>query len=375
MPQEGISPPIPSSFPAGEPAAVLESAQIERSANKGSFRTHRQYLSALTSTIRQQYGGRFMFISPDKVSTGLVSAFRLVQPKLGLQQREVDEAALRRVLMSAWGTEFMLWSSGQMASEEEQESLALANQWGVVQTYYACAYATQALAIAKGNPRPDSHPKTQSLFVHLWIDSYSMFPPWSLAADQSGVLNLPSGVYIDKVHPWTGIDGQTCWSLDALLLQSTRSQILVERAKRRRADLQAANRRDFRTAQAVRSAAGRRALKERDFPRPRLTDEDHRGLDRSLRATSVLDYLYRLRTRSHYDDPEVFFEGPEDANDAAALHRDLRYFTSWTSLLHELLVVELAGKDVFKRTVDRWLKNPVAASADFGLRRRLNWLL
>jgi hypothetical protein len=35
----------------------------------------------------------------------------------------------------------------------------------------------------------------------------------------------------------------------------------------------------------------------------------------------------------------------------------------------------LAGKDVFKRTVDRWLKNPVAASADFGLRRRLNWLL
>jgi hypothetical protein len=105
------------------------------------------------------------------------------------------------------------------------------------------AAVLESAQIAKGNPRPDSHPKTQSLFVHLWIDSYRMFPPWSLAADQSGVLNLPSGVDIDKVHPWTGIDGQTCWSLDALLLQSTRSQILVERAKRRRADLQAANRR------------------------------------------------------------------------------------------------------------------------------------
>lgn len=368
--------PIPSASPESDLAVAPEGAEAdESSTNKGSFRTHRQYLSALTSTIRQHYGGRFLFIAPDKVSAGLVSAFRLAQPKLGLQRREVDEAALCRVLMSAWGTEFMLWSSGQMASDEEQESMALANQWGVVQTYYACAYATQALAMAKGNPRPDSHPKTQSLFVQLWVESYRMFPPWSLAVDSSGVLNVPSQIDIAKVHPWTGIDGETCWSLTGLLLRSTRKPMLDERAKRRRAELMAAKRKDFLAAQAARSAAGRRILKERAAKRPRLTTEDHLHLDESLRPTSVLDYLYRLRTRSHYEDPAVFFEGPEDASDAAALHRDLKSFTSWTFMLHELLIVELIGKDAFQRAVDRWFKNPVAASAGFGLRRRLNWLL
>jgi hypothetical protein len=367
---------MPISLSLEDEAATAESVQIEeRSDYKGSFHTHRQYLSALTSTIRQHYGGRALFIAPNKVSIGLVAAFRETQPKLGLQQRQVDETALRRVLMSAWGTEFMLWSSGQMASVEEQESLALANQWGVVQAYYACAYAAQALAIAKGNPRPDSHPKTQNLFVQMWVDSYRMFPPWSLAVDSSGILNVPPGIVIDKVHPWAGIDGQTCWSLDALVLSTTRRQVLDERIARKRLELQAAKRRAFRTEQAARSSAGRRVLKEREFAKPRLTGEDRRSLDRGMRATSVLDYLYRLRIRSHYDDPAVFFEGPEDASDAAALHRDLKSLISWTLLLHELLVIELAGKNTFQRTVDSWFKNPVAASAGFGLRRRLDWLL
>jgi hypothetical protein len=368
--------PTSASLSSEEEAAATEGEQTEeRSDYKGSFHTHRQYLSALTSTIRQHYGGRALFIAPYKVSAGLVSAFREIQPELGLQQRRVDEAALRRVLMSAWGTEFMLWSSGQMASDEEQESLALANQWGVVQAYYACAYVAQALAIAKGNPRPDSHPKTQNLFVHLWVDSYRMFPPWSLAVDSSGILNVPSGIAIEKVHPWAGIDGRTCWSLDALVLSSTRRQVLEERVVRRKLELQAAKRRAFRTEQAARNAAGRRILKDREFAKPRLTGDDRRSLDRGMRATSVLDYLYRLRIRSHYDDPGVFFEGPEDASDAGALHRDLKSLISWTFLLHELLVVELAGKDAFQRTVDGWFKNPVAASAGFGLRRRLDWLL
>ncbi len=67
----------------------------------------------------------------------------------------------------------------------------------------------------------------------------------------------------------------------------------------------------------------------------------------------MLAYLHRLRTRSHYEDPQVCFEGPEDPTDAAAPHRDLRYLTSWTFLLHELLMVEFVGKIVFPSAAER----------------------
>ena len=348
----------------------------DSSPHKGSFRTHKQYLSALTATVRQHYGGRFMFIAPAKVTAGIVERFRSVRPELDLTRREVDQDALRRVLMSAWGTEFLLWSGGQMAADEDSEIMALVNQWGVVQAYYACAYATQGVAVAQGNPRPDSHPKTQRLFVQFWIDSYRMFPPWSLAVDHSGPRNFPADIVTDEaVHPWIGIDGRSCWALDALLLRSTRRPIVQARADRRRIELQAARRKAFEREQDARRSRGRQMLRERNFAKPRLSPEQHADLDATLRPTTILDYLYRLRTRSHYQDPAVFFEGPETPDDASTLHRDLKSLTTWTCLLHELVVVELVGKEVFGDAVKAWLRNPVAASAGFGVGRRVDWLL
>ncbi len=79
----------------------------------------------------------------------------------------IDEDQVRRSLANAWGTELLLALSSRYATDDE--FVRLANNWAVIQAYYVVYHATQALAVAKGFPRPDSHPKTQNQYLSFWV--------------------------------------------------------------------------------------------------------------------------------------------------------------------------------------------------------------
>ncbi len=107
----------------------------------------------------------------------------------------------RTSLVNVWGTELLLALGGQLASEEEL--LRLMNNWAVVQAYYVGYYAVQALLSARGQPRPESHPKTQAQFAALWTDRALHLPPWTLGARDGGWCNLSSHPIDDSINPWS----------------------------------------------------------------------------------------------------------------------------------------------------------------------------
>jgi hypothetical protein len=138
-------------------------------------------------------------------------------------------------------------------------------------------------------------------------------------------------------------------------------------AFKRRDAKRRARRTAWATEEAERLAAGRKARKQPDFPRPRLTPAERSTVEGGVRPFGFLDYMYRLRIKAQYEDATMFTEGPESESDSVLVYRDLRRLTGTTLLLHELHVRETIGRSMFEPLVDEWLTtsgSPVNPLAD-----------
>nr|MBA3298090.1 hypothetical protein [Acidobacteriota bacterium] len=76
---------------------------------------------------------------------------------------------------------------------------------------------------------------------------------------------------------------------------------------------------------------------------------------RRVRPHTAIDYLFRLRVKSNYEDSTMFTDGPTDENASLAVHRDLVRLASSVMLLHELHVTRLLGRAGKRRIVDGWI--------------------
>ena len=174
---------------------------VETDAQK-TFRSHANYLHAFATMISSRP------LEPvvdalNRTATKIATAVPLPT------SAPVDEAQLRGCLTRAWGTELLLATGRQVATEDEL--LRLINSWGVVQAYYAAYSGTQALIVAEGQARPTSHQVTQRKAVGLWVTRSFAVEPWSFAmgspaassTQPDGSINGPARA-IAEIHPWTG---------------------------------------------------------------------------------------------------------------------------------------------------------------------------
>jgi hypothetical protein len=236
---------------------------------------------------------------------------------------------------------------------EADEMLALSNNWAVTWCYYIAYHATQAMHVATGQARPETHPATQTLFGEHWLRGSSPLVPWSLGVGPAGVVNLPSGCALDaSVNSWSPCNDDNCWSLLAKVLRTTRDDVLRTRCREKRERLKGDNKRAWQREEQTRTAAGRRARKSPEFPLPRLTATQKVAVDRGMRPATVIDYLWRLRIRSNYVDADMFTEGPEFPSASRRVHRDLRLVASATLLLYETHLSEILGRKRFQKVVD-----------------------
>ncbi|MEX2246948.1 MAG: hypothetical protein WEC75_09690 [Dehalococcoidia bacterium] len=321
---------------------------------RGAFQSHAAYLNAFQRIVASTYGPSKSFLRRHgDVLNGLASAVR-AKPTFQKMQVDasIDTESIRRILGNAWATEMML----SLASNFDQdEVVGVANNWAAVQGYYALYHAVQALAVCKGQPRPQSHPATQRIFVDQWVTRNADLPPWSLGASDVSCLNLPGGQTIQSIHQWSACDDDTCWSIAYQAMRGTRQDQVSERFREERAKKQSANRKAFAAKQAERLAEGRKALPKRDFALPLLTSQEKFSVRRGLRPITLMDYLYRLRIRSNYEDAQMFIEGPEDISESRAVHRNMRLLLSSTMLVYELYVGQLIGRRALRGMVDSWL--------------------
>jgi hypothetical protein len=252
--------------------------------------------------------------------------------------------------------------------------------WGAVQAYYAYYGVAQAVLVAEGKPRSDSHSKTQHQVVGLWAERAFSLEPWSLAAAEagtrracaSGFLNGPGRPLNLNLHPWAFLAPGEEWDRAAKALHTTRE----DRIKKAQAQARQKKRRDRDKVWKAEEAARRAGRTARKPPNtlPRLTDEEKVAERSRIRPYTMLDYLYRLRINANYIDNELFSQGPETDSDAQSFATHMEYIVAATMLVHELRLSKLLGSKWVAEEADAWLTRNRATAAAYGLGSRLSIL-
>lgn len=329
-----------------------------------SFRTHANYIRAF---------GLLVFEPIPRHHTNMYQhLLRRIQAAGVLNERprrDLDAEQVRTSIQTAWGTETLLLMTERMASE--QEILRLSNNWSVIQTYYVLYHCAQALHCAKDQPRPESHPRTQNIFFDQWANRTLQLAPWSFAFGANGPVNAPQDVVINaSIHAWRRADDRDNWSLAAKSLMTTRRESAMDRKHELRERKWQEKKRQWRAQEQTRCAAGKRPRAEPRIPVPQLTPEEHTRIESQLRPYTLMDYLYRLRLKTNYEDSNMFTDGPDDDNASHYVRNALCRIAGGTLFLYELVISRLVGHDTFFGWLNGWVKRNLPHQYDRGVAAR-----
>lgn len=280
-------------------------------------------------------------------------------------------AGVSAALANAWGTELLMLLQAKLLRGDEL--LRLGNNWAAVQTYYVCYHATHALVLAEGSS-PGRHPGTQRRFVATWVTRPLSLPPWTLGAGHHRYFNLPPGRVIrEGLHAWTSCDSDTCWDIAAKALRTTRADAIPEAIMSRRQQKRKERRRSWEAEEADRLSRGRKPRKPPIFRLPRLSEAEKEAVERGVRPYSLMDYLFRLRVKSNYEEARMFTEGPADDQSSRQVNTDLQFLGSGTLLLHELQIRQHIGRDQMADLIDGWVSSnhPLGTRIGVAARRHL----
>jgi hypothetical protein len=338
---------------------------------EGSFRSHANWLRAFATLA----GFRtYPIVQLRKATENQREVVLASQTLTDAPVGKPNVVGVKRSLANAWGTELLLTLSGEYATEDEL--VRLANNWGSVQTYYVAYHAFQAYLLANGESRPESHPQTQRMFAARWARRTLSMPPWTFAASSGGFLNGPPGRTVDlSVHQWTACDASNAWDIAGHALKSTRDRAVPDATRTRRESKRKEAKREWDREEADRLTAGRRARTPPSFPLPRLSVDEREDVLNRLRPYTPMDYLYRLRIKSNYEDSTMFTDGPTDDDASQTVHRDLVRLASSILFLHELHVLRLIGRGAMTRLADEWIKGSMPADRKLGVAIRRDILL
>lgn len=247
-------------------------------------------------------------------------------------------------LQNAWGTELLLNVGLRMIRSDEL--IRLSNNWSVVQAYYVLYHATQALTAAKGQSRPDTHTGTQNQFYTFLAERGGGLEPWTLAFGASGPENVPDAVEVDgDCHSWVSCNENSCWSLAYKVLRTTREETIRLRERDARIGKRKQQKAMWEKEEKLRSEGGKRPRKPPRFPLPKLTLLEKQTINQKLRPYTLMDYLYRLRVRTNYEDSAMFTDGPQNDSVSAEVRQDLQKITACSLLIFELHVRRSLGKN------------------------------
>lgn len=340
----------------------------------GSFRAHQNYLTAFSYLAGfPPETGRGLVVLEGMAAT-VVAAF----PRRG-GNRSFHAQELAACLNRAWGTELILDMSLRFASEDEL--MRIANSWGCVQLYYVGYSATQALIVASGQPRPDSHTKTQEQAVTLWTNRQagSGIAPFSFAAKPGSMGNKNPQAYahgpgrdILDVHSWSPCNKHNYWDLAAMALRTTREGVLEDIFSKMRKERLAAKRRVWREKEKAHLAKGKLPREQPDFKKAIVTQGEKRICEQKMRSYGWLDYLYRLRIKANYEETEMFTKGPQDGYTSGIVARNMVRIASATMIAHEVRIAQMLGKQTVLDLARDWVQaNTPPAKMGIGLRLQI----
>ena len=288
----------------------------EQDEQQRKFAVYVHYLEATSSVIQASY----------KTTRDMARAIASTPQfdKLRLNA-EYDALSLEKFLRNAWFTEIQARIPRGMP-----EVIAYANHWLAVQIYYSIYLAMRAFfVVAFDRTVVESHEAGLRAFAAEVASRPRLFGlPWCVLAvgdpevTTPDVKNCPKKE-LESVNPLIRLHGDDCWNLVALFLRTTRQ-------RRLRAAVDSWKQKNKR--KVIRRA-------ERDV------------LLKSLRPTSLMDALYRLRIRSNYEDADLYLTGGASERDSES------YFDASSRILKsgllnlELLIAKHVGRTKYEQIV------------------------
>lgn len=278
------------------------------------FAVHKNYLGSLTLFLDLLYG------RDDAMLEGLLVAQRQLPSFRRLARRRLDSGTeLRRLLGISWASELQL----RLANYGGGPFLRYSNAWAPVQAYYAVYMSVHAwlLTIGMGGLVDDhtrtlrtivSHSVQRGLLPHPWTVTCGGCPELGERRIEGIPINAKPDQHVELLA--TPALGDVYPRL-AKMLETTRDL----RLQRLRREWLRANGRK-RMPAAAKRAAGER-----------------------LHATTLFDYLWRLRIRANYGDVSAFLMSGVDERDHEVFHRGLLRLTEATCLLFESLIATRIG--------------------------------
>jgi hypothetical protein len=267
-----------------------------------TFTTYSGYWLALVEHVEREFG---MFPYPDL----LAELERRSLTNLASKQAACDEDQLRSLLLNAWSSELAMYDV-----ELDNPRLWLSNQWAQVKSYYASTRMAGAWLLTRDGKAPENHAGLLRA-MSAQVAAQRLYPsPWSLcctrrypAAEYAGFPREPESVSALAAN----VDRH---DRSAMMLRTTRErdiERLVEIVKMKRRLERAPNGESLRQ-------------------------------DKALVPTTVFDFAWRMRHRSNYGDPAMFYVGTLTADRARDYAAAIRTFTGATMFLFEAFVSQKA---------------------------------
>jgi hypothetical protein len=327
------------------PASTTAQASIARPDKPSpavSFLTHYNYLAGIDLLLRADYGGGIA-ANHDTVLGGIAERTNAFLDERHIRVRS-DSARSIHILGMAWATEAAL--NIDMAPE----IAPVANNWAVVQAYYACYQAFQAFLVAGGQSEIDSHARASRQFTSLWVKRGCDLPPWSLGHANDGRVNFPDRATFPDAKSIDAPNEQTYWTHASRCLRKTRDGWLEDTRKE--------------ALELRRKTHGDDAR----LPTAQLAE-----IKAKARPANILDYLYRLRHRSNYEDARMFVDGPRELEQSVRLNVRLRELVSATMLAHELRIIRSIGPAPFLKAAQAWSRR-LGSQGPLGIQARLAYI-
>ncbi len=140
-----------------------------------------------------------------------------------------------------------------------------------------------------------------------------------------------------------------------MALRTTRRDLVEAALARERAKKTAARKKAWEDVERARVSAGRKPRRRPSFPKANLNAVERAAIATTVRPHSLIDYAFRLRIKTNYEDINMFTDGPIDATSSRSVNRDVVSLTAASLLVAELHVARLIGGQVFAAIADGWL--------------------
>ena len=304
--------------------------------NNARYWAYSNYLIALARVIDQQYSSDIDLATAIAVSPGF--------QHLSRASSSLDYNALSKTLRHSWFTELLL-----NEKMKYPELLPFAIPWSMVEAYYTVYPAIRAYFLSCGRVVETSHATTLRTICSDVANYQGRFPPpWNCVLS-GNLISSPFRV-TNVTQPMT-LNNPLCspylgdpWQHYGLFLKTTRRrqiELLVFKWKK-------------------------------DHHRKQIPKAERLRIAQTYRPTTFFDTLYRIRSRSNYQDADSFTFCNVTTSGVAELQSAICNVVHKTMLVFELSIARLISKKEFETMVKDFSATNLGQSARSTITNR--WL-